>query len=556
MEIMSKVECSLHICQEIYGNTNISLFEKTVTREMNNYFKMYQLQELNANDVDIISNSELLLKFSVSEIGSIQSPDSEAELFIPWWIWLIISIVVLFISILAYILYKCKKRQNHKQLEAKTTHIYNPMVITVAIGFYEQGPKQKEINGYLKDIEGVRHDVKNTIALFGNNQDEESLNYDIYPTIYIGQNINNYKAWWEETELKQFLQKQADELESNLKSDDKKYDSLLVFISCHGIKGYIITSDYKKIEKEAIHRIFSANKPSSRKIPRIFLFDCCSGDADRDTDFRCQIEEEDEFTKGNQDTAKQITTAEIEQDVTWARDEKNPDYKLVVINAANDGFQSKMRSDSGSYVINRFVDNLRNNIFINNNEEFLNDILSEIQNSLHDAGKQLITKMFNNDTDFIKFHPNIDNNNNTEMALGILDDELKGIKKSKRNQTRTSATDKSKQEHDEIGKSVINNDNDKGLEMKSNESNNINTSDDDEEEVESMNEYDMERYALIIDDIEEDTGFDDNGTNQQIGDISTQAHNIEMSMINNKQSNDDNQLLSLHSLQKTESTHL
>ena len=50
--IKSRVECSLHVCQEIYGNTDIPLFEKNVTKEMSNYFKMYQLQELNANDGD------------------------------------------------------------------------------------------------------------------------------------------------------------------------------------------------------------------------------------------------------------------------------------------------------------------------------------------------------------------------------------------------------------------------------------------------------------------------------------------------------------------------
>ena len=68
------------------------------------------------------------------------------------------------------------------------------------------------------------------------------------------------------------LQKQANELEYNLSNEhvqENKYDGLMVIISCHGIKGYIVSSNYKKISKEAIHRIFSGKKPMSREIPRI-----------------------------------------------------------------------------------------------------------------------------------------------------------------------------------------------------------------------------------------------------------------------------------------------
>ena len=50
------------------------------------------------------------------------------------------------------------------------------------------------------------------------------------------------------------------------------YDGLVVLISCHGIKDYIVTSDYKRIDKNAIHRIFSADYPQNRTIPRLFFY--------------------------------------------------------------------------------------------------------------------------------------------------------------------------------------------------------------------------------------------------------------------------------------------
>ena len=120
------------------------------------------------------------------------------------------------------------------------------------------------------------------------------LNYTVHPN-YSKCNVNNYKAYWTQDEFMQFLRKIADDLERNVVQYDKHgtithneegYDGLVMLISCHGIQDYIITSDYKKISKEAIHRTFSAKKPSCRKIPRIFIFDCCSGDQDRDADWR------------------------------------------------------------------------------------------------------------------------------------------------------------------------------------------------------------------------------------------------------------------------------
>lgn len=74
--------------------------------------------------------------------------------------------------------------------------------------------------------------------------------------------------------------------------------------------------------------------------------------------------------------------------------------------AANEGFQSKMLSDKGSYVIGQFVSRLKDNIYKNKNNKFMNEILDDIQEDLHDAGKQLMVKTLNNKTKFIKFQVN------------------------------------------------------------------------------------------------------------------------------------------------------
>ena len=74
--------------------------------------------------------------------------------------------------------------------------------------------------------------------------------------------------------------------------------------------------------------------------------------------------------------------------------------------AANEGFQSKMRVDTGSYVISNFIQGLKDNIYSKSNDKFLMDILEEIQEELHDQGKQLMVKTFNNKTEYIKFGAN------------------------------------------------------------------------------------------------------------------------------------------------------
>ena len=95
------------------------------------------------------------------------------------------------------------------------------------------------------------------------------------------------------------------------------------------------------------------------------------------------------------------------------------DFKLVVINAANDGFQSKMNTATGSYVITRFVKKIRKNVFEGHNKRFLHEILDDIQENLHDLGKQLMVKTYNNKTEWIKFVKNERGKPKTTLSLSM-----------------------------------------------------------------------------------------------------------------------------------------
>ena len=168
----------------------------------------------------------------------------------------LLTLLCCFLIIIIGFLYKRKRRRQRKR--AKTILIKNAMVIPISIGIYEEDPEDPDVDGYFQDLVGVEMDIDNVINLFGKH--EKGLYYDIFPRTYLEQDWKSYKTEWKESELIDFLKEQADELEHSLrdKTNPNPYDALIVIISCHGIaKDYIITSDYKKIYKHAIHRIFS-----------------------------------------------------------------------------------------------------------------------------------------------------------------------------------------------------------------------------------------------------------------------------------------------------------
>ena len=423
--LKSKIECSLFICDRIrYGYDQLK-FEETVRDLLDVYFQEHALS-INADE------TESSLAFSVLSMSELYTLDPENDDGIHPFVWILCIILVIFVLIFSGCCYKQYKTT--KELNAKTIYIKNPMVIPIAIGLYDSSPTNPEIPGKLKNLNGVQVDLDSIITLFG----DRGLNYYISPN-YNQYETESYKISWTEKELVDFLQKKADELEDNLKYEELQrcYDGLVVIFTGHGMDRFVITSDYKLVSKVAIHRIFSAKKPRNRKIPRIFLFDCCSGNRERDyahsrnsiakdqgKSVGISSDPDDEKYLDTKDIGKNIQMDDIagKESIIWANDEENPDFRLVTIEAANEGFQSKMSLNKGSYVITQFIQRLENNICNNKNRKFMNEILDEIQEKLHNDGKQLMVKTMNNKTEFIKF---MENGNNTftkqENALSDTD---------------------------------------------------------------------------------------------------------------------------------------
>eukprot|EP01084_Bolivina_argentea_P097942 176051_1 len=215
----------------------------------------------------------------------------------------------------------------------------------------------------------------------------------------------------------------------------EEYDGLVVIVSGHGTERSILTSDYRVFSKLAIHRIFSNNHPKTREIPRLFIFDCCSGSGQQEIaratiskmqecEEKKQEEEKDERAK-HIDLSKQISAGDCDR--SWIRGDHNPDYRLAVIEAANPGFQAKARVDRGSYVIYSFCKKMMN-ILTANKRTFIHKIFDEIQEELHAQGKQHPTYIWNEDTKYIRFKTNKKGNkslvSNMEYQKSEVDDSL------------------------------------------------------------------------------------------------------------------------------------
>ena len=307
----------------------------------------------------------------------------------------------LFIICIILLIVFYQRRKRKRRLEALTTYINNPMVIAIAIGKYDKS------HSFMKDydfpnLNAIDNDIKNVHGLF-----RSTLNYKIFPKYNIDDKI---KTHWKKKEIIDLLKKKGKTLNKGVRTH--KYDALIVIISCHGIPGHIVTSDYKRINKDTIHRIFSVDYPELRNIPCIFIYDCCDGDNDRDRDSsRASANilpyKEKKYVNKNGDVQenegfKESLDVYGQDQQIWFNNEPNPDYKLVIINSSNTGFVSQMGSKSGSFMIKAFVETMQENVE-GGNKLFLNEILHEIQAQLHDDGKQLIEAKYNNKLEYIKF---------------------------------------------------------------------------------------------------------------------------------------------------------
>jgi len=94
----------------------------------------------------------------------------------------------------------------------------------------------------------------------------------------------------------------------------------------------------------------------------------------------------------------------------WPQNESNPDHNLVVIHAANRGFQSHGKRGFGSYLIYFLMKSLT--ISLNQKcrrqccgPRYLMEIINEIQGILEDNEKQLVVPFYLNGTEHIAFRP-------------------------------------------------------------------------------------------------------------------------------------------------------
>ena len=353
------------------------------------------------DDNIFVSRSQLLLSnyFNIEltiidNIENVEIVESEQNIEII----VIISLsVILCIFMVICIIYKCRHHY-------KTVKISNPMVIMLGIAHYDEDTKNSQINGYLSNLDGIDIDIKNVIQLF-----ENTLNYSLFPEC----NINGkLKQYWTKQEILDIMNEKSAELSINI-GKNKNYDGLVVIFSGHGIDNSIISSDYKKIDKHRIQRIFARahdNQAIIRTIPRLFIFDSCTGINEREAEFRdastieeepsSSSEEESTNAKGaKKDESEEKKKQEIVQRdsrrftelQSWKLNEDNPDFNSIIFNSSNKDFQSKLSSEKGSLFMTRLIKGIERNNNGNcfKNKRYLSKIFGSIQSELHKRGKQL-----------------------------------------------------------------------------------------------------------------------------------------------------------------------
>lgn len=183
--------------------------------------------------------------------------------------------------------------------------------------------------------------------------------------------------------------------------EDLKHDGIVMIISSHGTKHHIITFDLQAIEKAAIHRAISINSPALRQLPRIIMYDCCSGLG------------EYEMATDSTDSGKLVrlndngSVAEMELKEIWTEDQSDhPDYKLVQIHGSAIGFHAKVGGKGfGSYLTKGFIRRMHSSMS-NIQPQTLGVMMDDLQKELHDKHKQMIQPLFNNYTRNIVFQSN------------------------------------------------------------------------------------------------------------------------------------------------------
>ncbi len=348
--------------------------------------------------------------------------DHEEPLFLlstmQWILIIVIFTVLLCVTVIISI--RCYKRKQRLYRNNAAMIIQKAMVILIGVGEYDENPNEPDIelkNCFLSDL-SLKTDITNLCSLFGS----QNLNYSIYPQY---KDITSPILHWTQNEILTILKEKAAQFD---KSDE--FDALICIFSGHGMDRKICTSDYKLIEKLAIHRLFSKNYYNAREKPRIFIWDCCEGNAEYTAKTPLL---RGGTTEGRNEASKWFSEDDIKQECgpIWVQNTNNPDFKLVEVNAANAGFQSKLHRIKGSCMITSFVENVNADLLRNNGKsthKFLGEILDEIQNKLHcEEKKQLIVVQCNNNTRNIIFKKQSNQLMGKETEIELCDATAKSI---------------------------------------------------------------------------------------------------------------------------------
>eukprot|EP01083_Nonionella_stella_P253662 872603_1 len=391
-----------------------------------------QVQKLfNDGSAFMIQSQELISQFfgySVLIIRNDEHNPPRSRLYVHY-----IGAGVTAIAVVLFIILFCYCHHVKNAAEKMAMDVYNPMVVLYAIGTYTPHPDDND----LKNIGGALGPLPLQVDI-----DNITRFCDEF-----GYKLREYKEkkedalQWNEDEITNDLQFQSECLANNI----TKYDGLLVFVSCHGMEGGIITSDYKLIEKSFFHRSFSAKYPLSRKIPRVFIFDCCSGNEERVPRASISLNEPMQRKSGVHKELKEKTVMQYigaKEKQLWQGNEDNPDFQLVQVDAANRGFQSKLNVSKGSYLITRFIDKSLEEKK-ENGKQFLYEIMDEIQQKLHQDGTQQIMTQYQNKTRYIRFKAN------NKMMRGVTVEMEKIV----------SAQDEKEDDNYDDDDNVVNNDN-------------------------------------------------------------------------------------------------
>ena len=378
LNVTSYTNCTVAFCSYIIGKGtsifNQSLFEDFVSVKLRNYFTDNVNAAGTASDIgfSVIWRSPSALSFQ--SLVQVEEVDV-----VP----IIIGGCVLTACLLILTAILCVNEMKKRRLWREALQIRNGLIVSIAIGEYGNMPRKRDVRGTLTNLP-VGSDVQNLRSL------ADFLNFSFLTV--------PGKMSWTKDEVTDFVKHDIPRAFFD-ENGDARFDGLIVSISSHGLGNNVISSDYKKVSRTMIHRIISDRYPEIREIPRIFMFDACDGARERKA--TAELTNEEGVNKKGSLARQQSRT-----DTEWTAETKNPDYNTVVVHGANDGFVSLMKTNHvGSYLTYFFVKAVKQRIQ-RQERKGLEQLLTDIQNALHDSGKQLIRKEFFNNTATLRIEKN------------------------------------------------------------------------------------------------------------------------------------------------------